>query len=125
MRKDTCVFMDLDGTCISHYGDLYDIMTEESALLPGVLSFFRKARRDGVYIVVTTARPESLRNFTLRQMEEFGLWCDQLVMGLPTGKRVVINDNSGIQSRAIGIPVERNIGLENVDIGKMINEDYE
>jgi hypothetical protein len=114
MRKNTCIFMDLDGTCISHYGDLFDIMKNESHVLPGVVAFFREARKDGVYIVVTTARPPSLRDFTLRQMEEFGLWCDQLVMGLPTGKRVVINDDSGGECRAIGIGVTRNEGLENI-----------
>lgn len=118
MRNHKCLFLDLDGTCFSHTGDLYDIMTSKGVyLLDGVVDFFKKCREDGVYMVITTARPESLRAFTTAQMTKHGLWFDQLVMGLPTGQRVVINDNkpSG-EGTARGICVERNLGLKKIDI---------
>lgn len=115
MRNDKCLFLDLDGTCFSHTGDLYDIMTTKVVLLDGVVDFFKKCREDGVYMVITTARPESLRQFTISQMTKHGLWCDQLVMGLPTGKRIVINDNKpNGDGTARGICVERNKGLRSI-----------
>jgi hypothetical protein len=46
----------------------------------------------GHYIILTTARPEGVRASTERQLHEAGIFYDQLVMGLPTGPRVLVND---------------------------------
>ena len=44
------------------------------------------------------------------------MW-DQLIMGLPPGERIVINDRaySGLE-RAIAIPLEKNTGMEDINI---------
>ena len=67
--------------------------------------------------MLTTARPEGCRAATEYQLRSEGLFWDQLVMGLPVGPRVVINDikpNGTLTARAIN--VKRNEGLSSVNV---------
>lgn len=110
-------FVDLDGTCFLEQGDLQAIITKEAVVLPGVHLRFAEWREKDYYVVITTARPESMRALTLKHLNDNGLWCDQLVMGLPIGPRVVINDakpNGMITAKAFCI--ERDKGLKSVNI---------
>lgn len=117
------VFIDIDG-CILRHNDsasLYDMITQKSynglALLPNVIDRFIEWRNKDYYIVITTARPEGCRRVTEEQLVWFGLFWDQMVMGLPVGPRVVINDqkpNGLITAEAICLT--RNEGLTRVEI---------
>jgi len=111
------ILIDLDGTCFLEQGNLHAIITKEPVVLPGVHLRFAEWREKDYYVVITTARPESIRSLTLKHLTDNGLWCDQLVMGLPIGPRVVINDvkpNGMITAKAYCI--ERDKGLKNVNI---------
>lgn len=120
------IFVDLDGTCFKHVGSLTRILElgvgDEDHCLPGVVQAFNDWAYQGHHIVITTARPESLRDFTKRQLEAHGLFYDQLVMGIPRGPRVVINDTKPAHAgepelvTAIGISLPRNKGLVDVDV---------
>lgn len=117
-----CVFVDYDGTCVIHKGNLQRIILEDDELLPGVLEKFQEWRDNDVYIVVTTARSESLRAKTIESINRLGLWFDQIIFGLPTSARYVINDtkpakdgNSPLRT-AYGVPVERNAGLGGLNL---------
>lgn len=117
MRNNKCYFIDIDGCIFFHYDGLYNILTNNHILLDGVKELFIKIRENGDYIVLTTARPESMRSLTINQITSCGLWFDQLVMGLPVGPRVVINDTkpNGMMT-AIAINVKRNGGLLEVEV---------
>ena len=112
------IFCDIDGTIFKHrYSSLHDIMTCNPVLLPGVIKKFIEWRSKDYYIVLTTARPEGCRRTTEEHLAIYGLFYDQLVMGLPVGPRVVINDkkpNGMVTSYAISL--ERNEGLESVEV---------
>ena len=62
-------------------------------LLPGAIKAFNKWYHRGCNIILTTGRPESMRNLTEKQLEYFHLFYDQLVMGLKNHPRVLINDD--------------------------------
>ena len=69
------------------------------------------------YIVLTTARPEGCRAATIDQLRNAGVFYDQLVMGLPAGPRVLINDIKPDGTlTAEGINLERNTGIYEVDV---------
>lgn len=112
------VFCDIDGCVFEHYGDLLSILTKPSKLLPGAKEVFKQWGHKGYTIIFTTGRPESFRAITEQQIIEAGLYCHHLIMDLPRGPRVVINDTKpgrDIKTAAC-VNVERNKGMENVDI---------
>ena len=111
------IFIDIDGTLLEHPGELSDIYTANQEKLPGVTEKLDKWNFDEEYIIIVTARPESLRNVTIRQLEERGIFYHQLIMGLPHCTRYVINDAKPSKAKtAFGITVPRNEGLINVEL---------
>lgn len=114
MRKT--IFCDIDGTIFKHQKQL-NLMIQNSELLPNVIEKFLEWRSKEYYIVLTTARPEGCRSITENQLHNFGIFYDQLIMGLPTGPRVVINDKKADGTiTSFAICVERNSGLENIEV---------
>lgn len=121
------IFIDIDGTIFEHVGSLTNILNEYNTYdlptpLPGVVEKFNEWAYKGYHIVITTARPESLRTMTIDQLNTAGLFYDQLVMGLPRGPRVVINDikpaTDGYDEliTAEAVNLVRNEGLEGVNV---------
>jgi hypothetical protein len=111
------IFCDIDGTIFWHHDDLYSIVTFVPKLLPGVINKILEWRQKDYYIVLTTARPEGCRSITQKQLDRHGIFYDQLIMGLPVGPRVIINDKKpdGMIT-ADSVCVDRNIGLESVEV---------
>lgn len=112
------IFCDLDGCVFKHHGDITEVFANPYKILPGVMNVFRQWAHKGYKVVITTGRPESMRDFTEQQMREAGLYYHNLIMDLPRGQRVIINDikpgNKGKTAACVNI--ERNKGMENVDI---------
>jgi len=112
------VFCDIDGCILKHHGNMTAILTNPCKLLPGVREAFKRWGYKGYTIVLTTGRPESLRSFTNQQLHDTGLFFHSLIMGLPKGQRVVINDMKAktIAETAACVNLPRNKGMEHVDI---------
>lgn len=112
------IFLDIDGTIIEHCGNLSNIVNSyPGKILPGVIEKFNEWAVNGYTIVLTTARSESMRDFTKRQLEYHAIFYDHLVMGIGHGERVIINDNKPTMSEtAFGITVDRNMGIEHLKI---------
>ena len=111
------IFCDIDGCILKHQGNTKDIQ-QKCELLPGVLETFVGWIRKGYTIILTTGRKESMRRGIEGQLRSTGISYDLLIMGLPRGQRVVINDikPESKEPTAACVNVERNEGLENVDI---------
>ncbi len=103
--------IDIDGTIFAHNG----YKDGEDSLLSGVAEFFVKIPKDDK-IVLLSAREEKHRAVTEAALARFGLRYDQLLLGLPPGERILINDNkpSGLPM-AFALNVKRNAGLCEVD----------
>ena len=74
---------------------------------------------EGHHIVLTTARPENLREITIEEMNILGIPFHQLVMGIGRAERILINNKSNTRPtevRAVGIQVGKNEGFENIEI---------
>jgi len=89
--KPKTIFCDLDGTIFKHCHKYSDLKTEP-VLLDGVLDKFNKWDSLGHRILIVTARKESSRQITEGWLHYFGIPFDQLVMGISSGPRILIND---------------------------------
>jgi hydroxymethylpyrimidine pyrophosphatase-like HAD family hydrolase len=106
MRPIT-LFLDIDGTvleqpkgyCCAH------LVNRPADSLKGVVQKLNDLYNDGHVIILTTARPEPLRQQTMQQLSQTGIVYHQLVMGCSAGPRIVVNDNY-----CFAIKTERNSG---------------
>lgn len=121
------IFIDIDGTIFPHVGSLTNIIDNYQDFLlqeplPGVREKFNEWAYKGYLIIITTARPRSLESITVQQLENAGLFYDGLIMGLPRGPRVVINDIKPATEEypelltAEAVNLVRNEGLSGVNV---------
>ncbi len=109
------IFSDIDGTLIEQVR-FEELNPNVVNVLPGVLEKFNEWYEEGHYIVLTTARPENLREVTRLQMENAGIRYHQLVMGIGREERILINNNSKgepTKARAMAVAVGRDAGFNN------------
>lgn len=111
------IFSDIDGTILEQMD--FELMMkaetfEEISALTVPLHSAKKKMNEwydgGAHIVLTTARPEELREFTEIQMEIADIPYHQLVMGIGWGNRVLINNlpTNGYSNRATSFEVVKN-----------------
>ena len=112
------IFSDIDGTLV-HQVPFESIDPFKSKALPGVVDKMVSWFKSGHHIVLTTARPESLRHDTIQEMDILGIPFHQLVMGIGRAERILINNNSDKKPnevRAEGIIVQKNGGFNDVNL---------
>jgi|TARA_R100000808_G_C2113849_1_gene127100 FMN phosphatase YigB (HAD superfamily) len=110
------IFIDIDGTILKHHQNLNKMTSDEPELIEGTIEKFLWWRKKEYYIVITTARVEGLRQVTQKQLTDVGLFYDQMIMGLPNGPRVLINDKKpeGTVS-AVAYCIERDGGIKDIN----------
>ena len=110
------IFCDIDGVIFKHFSNIKDVHLY-TELLPGVVEKFDKWNKMGHRIILTTGRPESMRSLTCKQIDNAGLFYHELIMSLPRGSRIVINDSKPDASpTAFSFSPKRDEGLGNVNI---------
>lgn len=124
------IFCDIDGTLVK-FPDTVEgfknIPTGENKmeLLPGSLDKLWEWETQGCRIILTTGRKESMRAITERQLNEVGIFWDELIMGLGPGKRYLVNDINNGSNTAFAINVKRNEGIGDVALPETNgNEDF-
>jgi dTDP-glucose pyrophosphorylase len=115
--KPKTIFCDIDGTILKHVHKFSDISMESQPVLQGVIKKFNEWDSQCHRIILCTARKESAREITERQLKNIGIAWDQLVMGCTNGDRLLINDKLSKKSkdRALGINVITNEGFDDID----------
>ena len=116
MEKKNTIFCDIDGTLFEYRKfETYESTTPR--LLDGVKEKLDEWKETGHMIILTTARPEYLREHTEKELADHDLPYDRLIMEIERGPRFLINDmdpgKPGV--RATGIDLIRNEGLGSVD----------
>ena len=101
------LFVDFDGTTFEH-------ATEN--ILPGTKEKFDEWNEKGYTIIITTARPSSAKEETLRALDVNGLQYHAIIFDLPNGDRVVLNDIKEGRERAFAYNVARNGGVGHLDL---------
>jgi len=114
-EKPKTIFCDIDGTLTHHVHRFSDLLDTEPILLPGVREKFNQWDSQGHKIILCTARKESAREMTEQHLKSLGLCWDQLIMGVTSGERVLINDKLNINhpNRAKAVNVITNDGFIN------------
>ena len=121
--KNPTLFVDIDGTLVKYrkFSEL-----AESVLTPiqDVIDFVNGHFNSGAVIIITTARPESYREFTENELNILGIKFNHIVMNCGRGTRVVLNDvdpDKPELPRAIGINLKRDEGLKDIQIPSNIS----
>lgn len=116
---NSTIFLDIDGTILNHVGTSSEIYKQDQRLLDGVHQKLDEWTGNGHYIVITTARPSSMADFTIKQLERFGVYYNKIIFDLPHGPRYIINDKKPSNpNSAVGISIDRDKGLSSVIIDK-------
>ena len=111
MKKQKTIFSDIDGTLV------YQVQFENIGPFTsstGAVEYLTKMYKQGHHIVLTTARPETLRDTTIQEMDLLGIPFHQLVMGIGRSERILINNKSQKnpkEKRATAVEVGKNHGL--------------
>jgi NDP-sugar pyrophosphorylase family protein len=114
--KASTIICDLDGTIIKHLHSFSDVTNIEPELLPGVREKFDEWDSRGHKIILMTARKESARELTEYHLKVLGIPYDQLIMGVASGCRVLINDKLfDNKERALSINITTNEGFKKTD----------
>jgi hypothetical protein len=111
------IFCDIDGTILKHRGDIYKNVLEPPEILNGVIDKFKEWDKNNYKIILTTGRKEGYREKTKEQLKILGINYDELIMGLPNGDRILINDkkDNGIDYTAYAYNLVRNEGMNNIN----------
>jgi len=118
MDAPKTVFCDIDGTIFNHRGDVALNYSEKPELLNTVVNNIKEWEKLNYKVILTTGRKECLRKITESQLLSCGLIYDELIMGLPNGCRVLINDKkeNSPKNTAYAINLVRNGGMENISL---------
>jgi len=108
-----CLFVDIDGTLITNSSHHFPPYTGSGEPIEDNIDLLAELHEQGrAKIILTTSRPERLRQLTIQELQIKGIPFDQLVMGLPHCQRIVINDfarsNPYPSCSAINIPRNEN-----------------
>lgn len=112
------IFCDIDGTLIEHNTPFESAKPNHKVkLLPGTIEKLSDWDKKGYYIILVTGRKESLRKVTEEQLSSVGIFYDQLIMGVGSGERILINDTKPTGTKtSTAININRNEGLLNIEI---------
>jgi len=112
MKNDT-YFVDIDGTLVK-YRPFSLMLSLDVEPIQDVIDKINSEFDKGSHIVITTARPKVLEDYTKEELKKIGVKYHTLLMGIGRGTRYVINDfpEGSSDKRAVGINVMRNKGFK-------------
>ena len=112
MEKKNTYFCDIDGT-IFKYRKFETYLTSNVEVIESSKEYLKNVKDQGHMIVLTTARPENLRQHTIKELYWKEIPYDKLIMGIERGPRYLINDMDPKKpgERAIAINLERDKGI--------------
>jgi NDP-sugar pyrophosphorylase family protein len=118
--KPKTIFIDVDGTILKHSHSIKRVINNEPQALPGVVKKLNEWDSLGYKIIIVTARKESVRSKTEKDLQKLGIAWDQLIMGITSGKRILINDKIDVDSfdRASAINVLTDEGFVDDELEK-------
>jgi hypothetical protein len=108
------IFCDIDGTLLFHHGNIEDNYKKRPHALSNSIRLIQSWEKSNYKIILTTGRKECIRGITETQLLQLGIVYDVLIMGLPNGDRVLINDKkpNSLRNTAYAINLNRNEGFD-------------
>ena len=117
--RPATIFCDIDGTLIKGVPPNEYVLNDFKAeILEGTINKLIDWERKGYRIILTTGRKESMREQTVKQLQDVGIMYDLLIMGLGSGPRYLINDKrpENSQETAFAINLEKDKGILDINI---------
>ena len=115
-ERSRTFFLDIDGCVFRQH---WPNIGASGHLLPYVHEKINSWYTNGDVIIFTTSRPESYRQTTEDQLRAAGILWHRLIMDLPTGQRVLINDKKpqdDFTPMAVAINLIRDAGMKDIDV---------
>ena len=113
MVKKETLFVDIDGT-IFKYRKFESYQSSKAEIVQSTLDWLVSKSSQGHMIILTTARPDWLRDHTINELKQYDVPWNKLIMGIERGPRYLVNDmdpnNPG--ERAIAINLIRDGGIQ-------------
>lgn len=109
--KFSTLFVDLDGTLLTNTSELIPPFIGEGKPLKKNIDTLKEMYKNGFcQIIITTARSEEFKQFTIEELKKHEIPYDHILMGLHHSKRYLINDYSETNPfpSAIALNLERN-----------------
>lgn len=119
MRKG--IFLDVDG-CIAWNGGedtteiAINLMENKQKIIKGTKEKIAEWRAKGYYIIITTGRPESLKQLTIEQLLANGIAYDKILCGIPQERHLINDINSQGNDTAFAHNLIRNAGIASLDV---------
>ena len=112
MEKKHTYFVDIDGTILK-YRKFETYTTTDAEPIETTVDKLNEWYDQGHQIILTTARPENLREHTILELTKAYVPYDKLIMGIERGPRYLINDMDPKKpgERAISINLKRDKGI--------------
>lgn len=108
-KKHMTVFCDVDGVLLKN-GSKFAKNGWKTPGLEANLTKIAELQKDGgLFLVLTSSRPESEIEYTTQELAKFGVRVDRCLFGLPHTRRYLINDHSATNPypSAVAINLER------------------
>jgi len=110
--KPPTVIIDIDGCVIEHQGKgAREQWFGRQTLIQGVAEQLDRLEAAGACIILITARKEVMRERLVTTLKELCIHYDQLIMGVTSGTRYMINDRKDHNPdsiTSIGYSINRN-----------------
>ena len=116
-QRPKSICCDIDGCIFKHSWPEMAVDPKDD-VLPGVVRRFAEWYTNGDKIILMTARPWAYKGKTEWQLREAGILYHELIMGLPTGMRILINDRKpqqGEKDTALAVNLVRDEGFESIN----------
>ncbi|CAH0541789.1 hypothetical protein [Vibrio marisflavi] len=108
-KKHLTVFCDVDGVLLKNGSKFAKNGWKTSGLEANLRKIAELQKDNGLFLVLTSSRPESEIEYTIQELAKFGVRVDRCLFGLPHTRRYLINDYSATNPypSAIAINLER------------------
>lgn len=110
-RRYKTLFIDFDGVIMKNSGK-YGLVnwSNNTEILPENISVLKKLHDEGAQIVITTSRPEEMKEFIDSTLKAYGIEAHAIITGLNHAQRVLINDFAASNPfpSAVALSVPRN-----------------
>ena len=90
-RSECSVFFDFDGVLVKHSNHSTNKL-EDNTFIEENVKQIKKLKDAGHKIIITTARSSKTRDGFVKLLKHKGIPYDDIVMSLPSGPRVLVND---------------------------------
>jgi hypothetical protein len=116
-RQWRTLFVDIDGVLVKSSHRTFSPVWGESEVIDANVAALNRLHATGkVEIILTTSRPDSLRQETILQLKD--LKFDRLIMGLRNCARVLVNDSVGKRRQLTALAI--NIERESPQLGELL-----